>query len=212
RTPVTGIRGYLETLLEQPLSEEQARYFVKQAYDQTIALSELICDMSLITKMEEAAQSFTLERVNLSLLLQTLKEDLSSSLKEKEMTMQWEIDEKIEITGNKSLLYAIFRNLVDNAIKYAGEQVHIRINLYNEDRESYYFSFYDTGVGIPDESHLNRLFERFYRINEGRERDTGGSGLGLSIVKNAILFHKGNIVAKNRAGGGLEFLFRISKK
>jgi len=75
----------------------------------------------------------------------------------------------------------------------------------------YYFSFYDTGVGIADESHLNRLFERFYRINEGRTRDTGGSGLGLSIVKNSVAFHKGSITVKNRKDGGLEFLFKISR-
>ena len=80
-----------------------------------------------------------------------------------------------------------------------------------EDKDYYYFSFYDTGVGISDEKHLKRLFERFYRVNEGRTRDTGGSGLGLSIVKNAIAFHNGSIIAKNRKEGGLEFLFKLKK-
>jgi len=89
------------------------------------------------------------------------------------------------------------------------QNINTRINKYNEDRDFYYFSFYDTGTGIADKNHLNRLFERFYRINKGRTRDSGGSGLGLSIVRNAIAFHKGTISVKNRKEGGLEFLFKI---
>lgn len=95
--------------------------------------------------------------------------------------------------------------------QYAGEGIEIRVSKYKEDKDFYYFSFYDTGIGIYDETHLTRLFERFYRINEGRTRDTGGTGLGLSIVKNAVAFHKGTITAKNRKEGGLEFLFQLHK-
>lgn len=211
RTPVTSIRGYLETILEQSLEEEQELYFITQAYDQTMVLSELIQDMSLITKIEEAAQSFKLEEVNIPLLLDSLKSDLSLSLQEKNIDMQWDIPKSMSIKGNKNLLYSIFRNLTDNVIRYAGENIRMQIHIYNEDKDFYYFSFYDTGVGISDESHLNRLFERFYRITEGRTRDAGGSGLGLSIVKNAVAFHKGTIVVKNRIQGGLEFLFQLHK-
>lgn len=211
RTPVTSIRAYLETVLEQNLSEEKQKYFIKQAYSQTVVLSELIRDMSLITKIEEAPQSFNIEEVNLIDLLSSLREDLSSELHSRKMSMQWNIPDNLRIHGNKNLLYSIFRNLVDNAIRYAGEESSIQINIYNQDKDYFYFSFFDTGVGISDETHLNRLFERFYRINEGRTRDTGGSGLGLSIVKNAIAYHKGTILARNRKAGGLEFLFKLSK-
>ena len=209
RTPVTSIRGYLETLLEQPLGEDKKRHFIAQAYSQAIVLTELIQDMSLITKIEEASQSFEMENINIHNLLQTLKDDLALPLQEKNIDMQWSIPDDLIIKGNQNLLYAVFRNLTDNVIRYAGENINIRISKYNEDRDFYYFSFYDTGSGIADESHLNRLFERFYRINEGRTRDSGGSGLGLSIVKNAVAFHKGNITVKNRKEGGLEFLFKI---
>ena len=123
--------------------------------------------------------------------------------------MQWQIPENLKIRGNANLLYSIFRNIADNAINYAGTAIQIRISMYHQDKDFYYFSFYDTGKGIQDENHLNRLFERFYRISEGRTRETGGTGLGLSIVKNAILFHKGKIIAKNRKEGGLEFLFQL---
>lgn len=211
RTPVTSIRGYLETVLEQTLDEEKKKHFITQAFNQTIVLSELIQDMSLITKIEEAPQSFKKEEINIVQVLEKLKNDLSSSLEEKRIDMQWNISKDSSIQGNKNLIYSIFRNLTDNALHHAGEGIKIYISQYKEDNEFYYFSFYDTGVGILEENHLNRLFERFYRINEGRTRDTGGSGLGLSIVKNAIAFHKGTITVKNRKEGGLEFLFQLHK-
>lgn len=209
RTPVTSIRGYLETVLEQTLDEEKKKHFITRAYHQTMVLSELIQDITLITKIEEAPHSFKMENVNIWRLLDMLKNDLAISLNEKNIDMQWNLPEDLMVRGNQNLLYAIFRNLTDNAIRYAGKNIKIRISKYNEDRDHYYFSFYDTGTGIADESRLNRLFERFYRINEGRTRDSGGSGLGLSIVKNAVAFHKGTITVKNRKEGGLVFLFKI---
>lgn len=96
-------------------------------------------------------------------------------------------------------------------ISYAGENTAIGIDQYAEDEEYFYFSFYDTGQGV-EETYLERIFDRFYRIGEGRSRKTGGSGLGLSIVKNAVLFHKGQISAKNHKNGGLEFIFSLRKQ
>ena len=209
RTPVTGIRGCLETILEHPLEPEKKQYFIERAYNQVLALSEIIQDMSLITKIEEAPLSFALEAVSINELLENLRRDLEIPLQEKNISMKWGNMENVVVKGNHNLLYSIFRNLTDNAIRYAGSNVNVYINKYNEDSGFYYFSYSDNGRGIPDEQHLNRLFERFYRITEGRTRDTGGSGLGLSIVKNAISFHKGTIVAKNRPDGGLEFLFNL---
>jgi signal transduction histidine kinase len=210
RTPVTSIRGFLETVLDKQLDTEKEHYFIKQAYNQTIVLSELIRDMSLIAKMEEAPNAFHLTSVCINDLLKELKNDLQLVLQERTIKMEWDIPENLTIRGNQNLLYSIFRNLTDNVICYAGDNVHILITGYIE-KQYCYFSFSDDGKGISDEKHLNRIFERFYRINEGRTRDTGGTGLGLSIVKNAVLFHKGNIVAKKRANGGLEFLFKIAK-
>jgi len=211
RTPITSIRGYLETVLSQPLDDEKKHYFIERAFQQTVALSEIIQDMSLIAKMEEAPDLFVLEKINLERILQKIKEEVSAQLNLKHIEMKWQLSDNLTLTGNANLLYSLFKNLTDNTIRYAGENIKINISLYNEDANFYYFSFYDTGIGIKEESHLNRIFERFYRINEGRTRDTGGSGLGLSIVKNAVLFHKGKITAKNRKEGGLEFLFTLKR-
>ncbi len=211
RTPVTGIRGYLEIALSHPLDKEKAHDFLNKAYKQTIVLSELIQDMNFISKIEESPVSFKREPVDIEALLALLKVDMTESLTEKNIRFQWKNMENTVVQGNRNLIYSIFRNLTDNAVRYAGTGIEIIIAKYNEDREFYYFSYADTGIGIPGNHHLNRLFERFYRVNEGRTRDTGGSGLGLSIVKNAVLFHKGTITVKNRAGGGLEFLFSLPK-
>lgn len=99
---------------------------------------------------------------------------------------------------------------MENSLRYAGEGKEIHINCYNEDDEWAFFSVYDNGCGVP-KKHLTRLFERFYRVSEGRTRDNGGTGLGLSIVRNAVLFHSGDISVRNQKEGGLEFLFTLKK-
>ncbi|MDR1006098.1 MAG: HAMP domain-containing histidine kinase [Bacteroidales bacterium] len=211
RTPVASIRGYLETLLNQSLNEEQRQHFLTRAYESTLTLSELISDMTLLTKIDDAPHTFKQEIFSLNGIITDLKKEVSAVLQEKKIDMQSDIGDEVLIKANRTLVYSVFRNLTDNAIRYAGENILIRISKYKEDEKFYYFSFSDTGVGIKDESHLNRLFERFYRLNEGRTRDSGGSGLGLSIVRNAIALHGGFILAKNRVEGGLEFLFSLPK-
>lgn len=211
RTPITGIRAYLETVLEHDLLENKKNHFIRQAYYQTLTLSEMIKDMSIIAKMEEAPDSFNIEILNLSAILEDLKSEQADILTQKQIQLDWQLPDKISIHGNLNLVTSVFRNLLENSIRYAGNQIRINISVINEDKDFYYFSFYDTGIGVANESHLNRLFERFYRVQEGRTRETGGSGLGLSIVKNAIHLHKGNISVKNRKEGGLEFIFSLKK-
>ncbi len=210
RTPVTSLRGYLETLDTQTLPADKQTQFIHRAYQQTIRLSNLIEDVSLISKMEEAPTQFAMEKVNMSQLINDVRIDLTDKLKENDIQLLVSIKDDLVINGNYTLLYSIFRNLMDNSIGYAGQHIFIDINNYMEDQEYIYFSYFDTGKGV-DEQYLPRLFERFYRVNEGRTRDTGGSGLGLSIVRNAVLFHKGEIQVRNHSGGGLEFFFTLKK-
>lgn len=210
RTPVTSLRGYLETLNDQQLPVEKQKQFISRAYDQIIRLSNLIEDVSLLSKIEETGAKFELEKVNVLQLINEVRIDLADRLKENHIHLNISVKDNVFVNGNYTLLYSIFRNLMDNSINYGGQDIDIYINNYLENDDYLYFSFYDTGIGV-DEQHLNRLFERFYRVNEGRTRDTGGSGLGLSIVKNAVQFHKGEIQVKNRINAGLEFLFTLKK-
>lgn len=211
KTPVSSIRGYLETLLLQKgVDPEKQRFFMERAYSQAIRLSDLIRDIGLITKIEEASDLFEKEEVNIGDTVNEAVYDLQEMLAANGDTVENLIRPEIGVEGYKPLLYAVFRNLIENSVHYAGSQVTIRIECYTEDSDYYYFSYSDNGCGIGEE-HLKRIFERFYRVNEGRSRANGGSGLGLSIVKNAILLHKGEISAKNRREGGLEILFSLRK-
>ena len=115
------------------------------------------------------------------------------------------------LTGNKTLVYTIIKNLVENSLKYAGNDITIHLECYSSIDKFCYLTYYDTGTGVPAE-HLDQIFERFYRIEEGRTRDVGGSGLGLSIVKNAVKFHGGDIRVINRQWGGLQFFFSLRRQ
>lgn len=211
RTPVTSIRGYLETIIEKPsLDKETHDLFLNKSYKQVLRLSELISDISLITKMEEAPNRFDIEKISIKEYLDKTLNDLNLLIKDNEIKLNTNISDNIIINGNKILLSLLIRNLIDNSLKHVGHDVRIEFNNYLEDENYYYFSYSDNGEGVKEE-HLNRIFERFYRPDTGRTRKTGGTGLGLAIVKNSVLFHGGEITAKNKQDGGLEFLFTLKK-
>ncbi len=211
RTPVSSIRGYIETILScRSLSPEKQHYFLERAHAQVVRLTDLIRDVALISKTEEAPETMPREEIDINSVVADIVEELRGQLSESKMKVTDEIPPHTSINGNYALVYSIFRNLMENSIRYSGEGTEIGIERYNEDKEYYYFRFYDTGVGVPEE-HLSRLFERFYRVTEGRTRDCGGTGLGLSIVRNAVLFHFGNISVRNRKDSGLEFLFSLHR-
>jgi len=212
RTPVTSIRGFLEIIINNNIGKEKKQEYLKRAYAQTQVLSELIADMSLLTKIDERAESLKFSKVNINELLQSIKNASAIALAEKNIQFNANIPEDLFIFGNESLLYSIFRNLTDNVIRHAGENISINIKILHELNDGkVYFVFSDTGKGVGENIMLERLFERFYRVEEGRTRDTGGSGLGLSIVKNAVLFHGGTITVRTGENIGLEFLFSLKK-
>ena len=210
KTPVSSIKGFLETMLHSHTDKARMTDYLTRAYAQSCRLADLINDISMLTKIEEAASLYQIEQVNLDELVSDITGEIQHSLEENRITLELKISENLIVEGNQGLLYSVFRNLFDNAINHGGEGLTIRVDNYMQDNHYYYFSFSDTGTGVPDED-LPRLFERFYRVDKGRDRKKGGTGLGLAIVKNAIQFHKGEITVKNGLGGGLEFLFTLAK-
>jgi signal transduction histidine kinase len=221
KTPVSSIRGYLEILLsDKPVDDDRRRYFLERCYRQTLRLSDLIQDVSIINKLEESSDLFPRTDVDARTVADEAVADLADKAAAAAITLHNNLP-PMPMQGNHELLYCIFRNLLENSVSYAGEGVDIVLETYEPPKVNtqppshsathYYLHFYDTGKGVADE-YLSRLFDRFVRIDSGRARQNGGTGLGLSIVKHSVLFHGGEIYAKNRPEGGLEFFFSFKKQ
>jgi two-component system phosphate regulon sensor histidine kinase PhoR len=211
KTPIASVKGYLETVLNNPnLEITKQHYFIEKAFNQSERLTQLVNDIALLNKIEEYSELYAREKVGVKKAVNEAIESFSDQISLKGIHVECFIGEDLIVNANYSLVFSIFRNLMENSVNYAGENTTISISKYHEDNMFYYFSFADNGTGVEEE-HLPRIFERFYRVDSGRSRKEGGTGLGLAIVKNAILSFKGEISARNKKEGGLEFLFSLPK-
>lgn len=210
KTPVAAIQGYLETMItSKDITEVERNTFITKSYAHCQRLTQLLTDVSTITRLEDGSVRIERESVDLHAIVREIASEVALLGNDKRMRMNIELPSPMYIHGNSSLLISIIKNLTDNAIAYSGGR-DIYIKSLGEKDGMYTLSFADNGIGI-DEEHLEHIFERFYRIDKGRSRKLGGTGLGLSIVKNAVLFHGGSIEVKNRKVGGLEFTFTLPK-
>lgn len=210
KTPVASIRVCIETLMaHRDMAAEKQDLFLGRCLSNTERLQRLLNDVALITRMDDGNASIRKEEVDLAEIIGNVADEREMIAGSKGMVIDNQVSEQLKMSGNPSLLEAIFNNLVDNAIAYSGGDT-VRIELLHDDSEKIILLVADNGSGIPEE-HLPRIFERFYRIDKGRSRAAGGTGLGLSIVKNAVLLHGGTIVAENLSTGGLMFKITLSK-
>ena len=210
KTPVASILGYTETILDTPdIDEDTTRQFVGRTHKQAQRLTALLQDISTLNRMDYAPSVLSMERVDVSHLFADIVKETALAFQHRQMTLRNFMPQDIIVRGNPSLLYSIFRNLVDNAMNYAGQGTTVEVSA-TEQPHCWRFVFADNGAGIPSQ-HLPRIFERFYRVDKGRSRSLGGTGLGLAIVKNAVQLHGGNIVARPTPGGGITFEFTLGR-
>ena len=210
KTPITSIKGYVETLLDGALNdEENAERFLTTILKQTDRLNAIIEDLLSLSRIEKENKHDAIE-----LTLQPLTPIILSSVdccrqkaNEKNISIVTNTTSTITINANTQLLEQAIINLIDNAIKYSGENEEIHVD-WREENHCVIIEVKDQGVGIAEE-HIPRLFERFYRIDKARSRKLGGTGLGLSIVKHIANAHKGSISVESQLGKGSTFSILI---
>lgn len=210
KTPIGVIRGYLDTIINTPDMDQGTKdRFLHRAYDNVERLCSMLDDISSITRLEEGSSNIPMSDVDFHELIFNVERDLESSGIMGSMKFSYDIPVNCHVKGNSNILSAMVSNLAKNAVLHShGTQMGIKLII--ESKRFYTFAFYDNGTGVETE-HLTRLFERFYRIDAGRSRKVGGTGLGLPIVKNTVEAHGGTISVHNRAVGGLEFIFTLPK-
>ena len=210
RTPIGVIKGYIDTILENPSMDEGSRiHFLSKAKEHVERLVNLIADVSAITRLDEGSDLISTEDINFHDLVFTVANDLEESKVLGDMAFNFDIPFECHVNGNFNLLRGVIINLAKNAASYS-KGTMCEIICTGEDENFYHFEFRDNGTGVG-EQHLPHLFDRFYRIDSGRQRKTGGTGLGLSIVQNTIRAHGGTIEVCNGELGGLAFDFSLPK-
>lgn len=196
KTPVASILVSLDLLDDHPdLPEEKKQEIMARIRANAGRLSALLKDLSMITRMEDAPGLIEKRPVDLTAVVNEIADEMRLRT---DMVINVDVP-PLTINGDKALLESIFRNLADNAIAHSGGT---EFNIRADNRGN--FHVWDNGRGIPA-GHLPHIFERFYRVDNGRSRTSGGTGLGLSIVRNAVIIHGGTIKAFSNNGLSFEF-------
>ena len=209
KTPISSISGYIETLLEGAIKDENVNInFLKRALENVKRLEELVTDLVEISRIETGELQMNYDYFNIYNLLNDIHKDSQQRNSNKNIKIQLEVpDKKLFIYGDKGRLEQVIDNLLSNSMRYT-DQGHIRIKVLRRDNELV-FSIIDTGIGISRKS-INRIFERFYRADKARDRRKGGTGLGLAISKHIIEAHGSNIYVDSLEGKGSTFSFGIT--
>jgi len=211
KTPLTSIKGFVETLLEGALEDkENNRHFLKIIQEHGERLNKLVDDLLSLSHLE--SKEILLEKgiFNLRQQVEKVIMGFKEQLKKRNVDIKNEIPANISINADKDKIEGVFTNLIDNAIKFNKENGSIKISSQQEG-DKIKIIVEDSGVGIP-EKDIPRIFERFYRVDKARSAELGGTGLGLSIVKHIVELHGGTVGVESVEGLGSKFWFSLPKQ
>ncbi|MEI7527859.1 MAG: ATP-binding protein [Elusimicrobiota bacterium] len=210
KTPLTAIRGYVETLMEGALNDkEHAMEFLGVIHGQSKRLDNIVSDLLKLSSLESYVVEVRKENVELKALADSLIAGLASVFKSRKASVINLIPAGLCVKADPEKLGQVFINLLDNAVKFSPENASVEISSAELPGNVKVF-VKDSGIGIPSE-HLPRVFERFYRADKARSREMGGTGLGLSIVKHVVELHGGSVGVESSEGRGSTFWFTLPK-
>ena len=210
KTPIFSIQGFAETLANGALDDPSVNHaFLQKIARNANRLDRLASDLSEIARLETGTMEMEITRFDLGELVREVTETLLPKAGEQDVALRQPAEAKAlpAVRGDRERIRQVLVNLIDNAIKYNEPGGYVAVKAQHRD-DAVYVSVQDDGIGIP-EHHLNRLTERFYRVDKSRARHQGGSGLGLSIVKHILSGHDAHLHVESTVGKGSTFRFAL---
>ncbi len=212
KTPITNIKGYIETLLEGDVDAQKTTQFHEVILSHADRMTDIIDDLLTLSRLEgSGVDESNFGTLNLETALKEALEICKPKAEKKNIT--WSLGLKAGnalVKGHTRLAVQAMVNLVDNAIKYSSEKSEVQVGIM-EGLNFWSVIVKDHGIGIPQKD-IDRVFERFYRVDKGRSRELGGTGLGLSIVKHIMILHNGRIEVESERGHGSSFILHFPKQ
>ena len=208
KTPISVLRGIVETLLEEE-EDQRKRHFLEKALRRIEQMQNLVEDLLTLTKLESGRERLNLSKFKLRELVEEVYDSLEQEFVKREVSFENLVSEDFKMFADRQKLFLLLRNLIDNAVKYnkRGGKVWVRAK---KEGNKQILEVEDTGIGIPPE-HVPFIFERFYRVDKGRSREMGGTGLGLSIVKHIVFLHGGEIKVHSKPTLFLLFCYTLPR-
>lgn len=208
KTPITSIRVLADSLMGmQDAPIELYQEFMEDISDEIDRESKIIDDLLALVKMDKSEAELNIAQVNINTLISQILKRLRPIANRRGVELVFETIREVTADVDEMKLSLAISNLVENAVKYNVENGWVRVTL-DADHKFFYVKVADSGIGIPEEFQ-DRIFDRFYRVDKARTRETGGSGLGLSITRNVVLMHRGAIKLLSKEGEGSTFTLRI---
>jgi len=212
KTPIFNIQGFIHTLIEGALYDDEINMkYLQRAAKNVERLNTIVMDLEAINKLESGQLSMEMQVFDLKELVGEVFEDLEIKAQKQAITLTYKdgANQNFKVEADREAIRQVLVNLIENSIKYGKENGRTKVGFYDMDSRIL-VEIADSGIGIP-QKHLNHVFDRFYRADKSRSRQIGGSGLGLSIVKHIVEAHQQTINVRSSTGLGSTFGFTLKK-
>lgn len=208
KTPITSIKVLAESLTTQEdVPVELYREFMVDINQELDRMNKIVNDLLSLVKLDKSAVQMSIEEVNINEFIEGILKGITPIASQRNIEIIYESVRPVAAQIDSVKLGMAFRNIIENAVKYNFDNGWVKVSL-NADHKFFYLRVSDSGVGIPEELQ-DHIFERFYRVDKARSRETGGNGLGLAITRNAVLLHRGSIKVHSVENQGTTFAVRI---